>query len=381
MSNALNDELQDLGATMETPEGIESSPFSPATGIEAASTANAAIAAGPLAVGVRLEEATYEELAEAIKARLEKDRFKSTQQMEEVEVAEKSLRENQRLLEEMEHRILSISAQTDEVVELNVGGQLMSTSRAVLCSAEGSLLAGMFSGNFDSGHRRDKDGRIFLDVDPPLFSKLLSHLRLRRIASPECPAPLPLVPEEVKPEYEMLIRYFGLESFMYGDIGPSSNIMARIAELGGVCQSKLQSKELVRVVLSTTGGVPGLNHEEVFGQTGFHERSLENSYGAQPNTITVKFLKHRVRVEGMELRAKQADVQSHMSNSWTFRQGSEAPMHMSYPFSRYELSTGRLPVSGSGVNTFVDEIVWSFPRDFCLERIVLFGRVMTKRVP
>lgn len=35
----------------------------------------------------------------------------------------------------------------------------MSTTRAVLTSAEGSFLAGMFSGNFDAGHKRDKEPR------------------------------------------------------------------------------------------------------------------------------------------------------------------------------------------------------------------------------
>jgi len=326
---------------------------------------------------VLLEDASYEELAEAVAARLAEDRSKATQRLAEVEAAERGLQAKKDLLEEMEQRIFAVARDAEDVVDLNVGGQPMSTTRAVLCSADGSLLSGMFSGNFDSGHKRDKEGRIFLDVDPTVFSKLLSHLRLRRIASPECPAPLPLVPEDLRPEYEMLVKYFGLENFMYGDVGPSGNIFQRISELTGVCQSKMQTKEFIRIMLSSTGGVPATNHEEVFGPVGFHERSLENSYGANPNTITVKFLKHRVRVEGMELRAKAADVVAHMSPTWTFKQGVEAAVHMSYPFSRQDLSTGRLPVASSG-NAFWDEIVWTFPRDFCLEHVVLFGRVMVK---
>merc|ERR1712072_1406811 len=99
-----------------------------------------------------------------------------------------------------------------------------------LRSAEGSLLAGMFSGNFDDGLKKDKEGRIFLDVDPPLFAKILSHLRLRGIASPEYPAPLPHVNDELQAEYDMLVKYFGLEAFMYGDGGGSGNIFQKIAE-------------------------------------------------------------------------------------------------------------------------------------------------------
>lgn len=326
-----------------------------------------------------MEDASYEELAEAVAARLAGDRLRASQLFTEVETAEQRLKEKQLILEDMEQRIFAVTDGMDDVVDLNVGGQLMSTTRAVLCSAEGSLLAGMFSGNFDAGHKRDKDGRIFLDVDPPLFAKLLSHLRLRRIASPECPAPLPQVREEARAEYEMMIKYFGLESFMHGDLGSCCNIFQRIAELSNVCQTRLQTEEQIKIVLSSTGGVPATNHEEVVGAAGFHERALENSYGANPNSILVKFLRHRVYVEGMELRAKVADVMAHMSNTWTFQQGSEVAENMAFSFSRQEPSTGRLDLPGTGhLPPYVDEVLWCFPRDFCLEHIVLYGRVALK---
>merc|ERR1711972_443877 len=167
-----------------------------------------------------------------------------------------------------------------------------------------------------------------------------------------------------------MVRYFGLESFMYGDIGSCGNMFQRIAELCGVSQSKLQTHEAVRIILSSTGGVPATNHEEVLGTSGFHERSLENSYGAYPNTITIKFLRHRVRVEGMELRAKVADIVAHMSNQWSLRHGTET-QQMQYNFSRAEPSTGMMETPG--FCTFTDEIMWTFPRDFCLEHIVLHG--------
>lgn len=324
---------------------------------------------------MHIEDASYEELAAAVMQRLTQDREIATHRLENVESAEKLLAEKQAHLEETERRIFSIADGMNDVLELNVGGQHVSTTRAVLCSAEGSLLAGMFSGNFDAGLKRDKDGRIFLDVDPPLFNRILLHLRLRRIASPECPAPLPYVPEDMRPEYDMMVKYFGLESFMYGAGWTSGNIFQRISELSGVSQSKLQTHELIRIILSSTGGVPATNHEEVLGPIGFHERSLENSYGAHPNTITIKFLRHRVRVESLELRAKVADVAAHMSNQWTFRQGTET-VNMSYTFSRSEPASGKLDVAfGSG---FSDEVQWTFQRDFCLEHIVLHGRVMPK---
>mmetsp|Transcript_46995 Transcript_46995/g.132585 ORF Transcript_46995/g.132585 Transcript_46995/m.132585 type:complete len:340 (+) Transcript_46995:199-1218(+) len=319
---------------------------------------------------------SYDDLAAAVTKRIARDRERALQQLAEVDAAAQKLDEKQAQLEELQRRIAAMTDSVDDVVELNVGGEPVSTSRAVLCSAQGSLLAGMFSGNFDAGLKRDKDNRVFLDVDPPLFSKLLSHLRLRRIESPDCPAPLPRIPEELRPEYDMMVKYFGLEFFMYGDVESSGNICQMMAELAGVGQAKLQTNELLRVVLSSTGGIPCTNHEEVFSPTGFHERSLENSYGAHPNTITVKFLKHRVRVEGMELRAKLADIMAHMSNHWVFHHGDKT-VNMEFNFTREKPSTGHLEVTGVGT-AFTDEIMWTFQRDFCLEHIVLYGHVMGK---
>lgn len=323
-----------------------------------------------------LEDASLEELASALTTKLDKDKDRAKLQLFQLKEAERQLEEKQQQLDELEKRIFAMTDGLDDVIELNVGGQHMSTTRAVLCCAPNSMLAGMFSGNFDASHKRDKDDRIFLDVDPPLFEKVLRHLRLRRIASPDQPAPLPHVPEELRAEWDMMIKYFGLDVYMYGKLGVSCNIFQRIAEMNEVDQAKLQENDLVRITLSSTGGVPSSSHQEVLGGLGFSERSLENSYGAYPNSITIKFLKHRVKVEAMELRAKIADVLAHMSNKWTFKHGQES-VNMSYSFSRSEPGTGRLDTPGLG-QAFVDEVVWLFPRDFCLEHIVLWGHVIEK---
>lgn len=323
-----------------------------------------------------VEDASLEELASALTTKLDKDRDRAKLQLSQLKEAERQLEEKQHQLDELEKRIFAMTDGLDDVIELNVGGQHMSTTRAVLCCAPNSMLAGMFSGNFDASHKRDKDDRIFLDVDPPLFEKVLRHLRLRRIASPDQPAPLPHVPEELRAEWDMMIKYFGLDVYMYGDMGRSCNIFQRIAEMNEVDQAKLQENDLVRITLSSTGGVPSSSHQEVLGASGFSERSLENSYGAYPNSITIKFLKHRVKVEAMELRAKIADVLAHMSNKWTFKHGQES-VNMSYSFSRSEPGTGRLDTPGLG-QAFVDEVVWLFPRDFCLEHVVLWGHVIEK---
>eukprot|EP00401_Gymnodinium_catenatum_P066102 CAMPEP_0117523456 /NCGR_PEP_ID=MMETSP0784-20121206/34737_1 /TAXON_ID=39447 /ORGANISM="" /LENGTH=347 /DNA_ID=CAMNT_0005319569 /DNA_START=8 /DNA_END=1051 /DNA_ORIENTATION=- len=322
--------------------------------------------------GLALEDASYEELSTALSSRLQFDRDQMARQLEQLTQAEEELEERRQQLEKLEQRIFSVNGEDEDVIELNVGGQSMSTTRGVLCSAKDSLLAGMFSGNFDNSIKKDKEGKFFLDVDPGLFAKVLTHLRLRRIASPDLPAPLPIVPEELRAEFDMVVKYYGLDTFMYGD-GLSGNIFQRIAELSGVPQTRLATNKLVNISLSSTGGVPVANHEEVLSQEGLHERSLENSYGAHPNSIIIRFRKHRVCVEAMELRAKTSDATAHMSNQWVFRHGSTA-VCMQYAFSRAEPWTGRMEVKAG--MSFTDCVEWSFPNDFCLEHIVLYGRVM-----
>ncbi|CAK0901145.1 unnamed protein product [Prorocentrum cordatum] len=185
----------------------------------------------------------------------------------------------------------------------------------------------------------------------------------------------------MRPEYDMVVNggfRTGHVHVRRGDVSERQHIQVwRVAELTGLSQTKLQTGEAVRIVLSTTGGVPASNHEEVLGPTGFHERSLENSYGAHPNTLQILFLKHRVRVEAMELRAKVADITAHMSNQWTFKHGKEI-INMYFNFTRTAYSTGRLETAGLEHTPFVDEVLWTFPRDFCLEHIVLHGQVMPK---
>jgi len=316
-------------------------------------------------------------LAACLGGRLQEERTKAEQRLSEVKARERSLVQKRNLIDEATSKILKLTeGGVGNVVELNVGGQVMTTTRAVLCSAEGSLLAGMFSGSFDAGHKRDKDGRIFMEVDPPIFQRILTYLRLRRMASNDCPAPLPKIPEDWRAEYEMVLKYLGLETFMYGECAEQVNIVEKLADSAKVDQGKLQINRLIDIVLSSSGGIPPSYHEEVLSKHGLEERSLENSYGAVPATVTIKFLKHNVRVEGMELRAKLTDVATHMSSSWEFCHGHDC-IAMSFHFATQGCSTGVMNAVSARA-AFVDEICWRFPKDFCLEHITLFGQVKEK---
>jgi hypothetical protein len=62
----------------------------------------------------------------------------------------------------------------DDVVDLNVGGTLYSTTRATLLRYD-SMLARMFSGRHEI--KRRPDGRIFIDRDGEVFRHILNYLR------------------------------------------------------------------------------------------------------------------------------------------------------------------------------------------------------------
>ena len=85
----------------------------------------------------------------------------------------------------------------------------MSVTRATLMrSGDGSMLAAMFSGNWEKGHKRDSQGRIFLDANPYCFDMLLSFLRLKGIEDPAAPMPFPKVTKDRKIEIEALGKGF-----------------------------------------------------------------------------------------------------------------------------------------------------------------------------
>ena len=108
-----------------------------------------------------------------------------------------------------------MDCESDDVIELNVGGQTMATKRSTLCQVEGSLLSSMFSGRWDDSMSRDKDGRIFLDFDPTYFAFILVYLRAKKISAADKPATLPKVPSNQVNNYRKLIEYLGLADEMF----------------------------------------------------------------------------------------------------------------------------------------------------------------------
>ena len=101
-----------------------------------------------------------------------------------------------------------MASQTD-IIDLNVGGKRMTTTRATLCQIKESRLANLFADSFES-LQRDKDGLIFLDYNPKQFALILDYLRAKEFSTPGNPASLPKISSDEKKTFKMLVQHLGL---------------------------------------------------------------------------------------------------------------------------------------------------------------------------
>ncbi|KAK3106371.1 hypothetical protein FSP39_018737 [Pinctada imbricata] len=70
-----------------------------------------------------------------------------------------------------------------EIVCLNVGGVIYTTTRATLCTYPDSMLGAMFSGNY--GFTKDENGCCFIDRDGTMFKHILAFLRSNSLILPD----------------------------------------------------------------------------------------------------------------------------------------------------------------------------------------------------
>ncbi len=111
---------------------------------------------------------------------------------------------------EEKQKMKAFAVSDDDIIPLNVGGKKFTTTRSTLCQVEGSLLATMFSGRWEDGVKRDKDGAVFFDFNPKHFGYILEYLRTKKIATPEDPAELPKVPRDEAKNFNTLVEYLQL---------------------------------------------------------------------------------------------------------------------------------------------------------------------------
>ncbi len=111
---------------------------------------------------------------------------------------------------EEKQKMKAFAVSDDDIIPLNVGGKKFTTTRSTLCQVEGSLLATMFSGRWEDGVKRDKDGAVFFDFNPKHFGYILEYLRTKKIATQEDTAELPKVPRDEAKNFNTLVEYLQL---------------------------------------------------------------------------------------------------------------------------------------------------------------------------
>jgi hypothetical protein len=96
-----------------------------------------------------------------------------------------------------------------DIFQLNVGGEIIITTRQTLTKIQQSTLSILFNGQWDDQLSKDQNGKIFFDFNPILFRHLLDQLQIIDISNPIELYP-PYQPSLIEP-FNKMIRKLGLQ--------------------------------------------------------------------------------------------------------------------------------------------------------------------------
>ena len=99
-----------------------------------------------------------------------------------------------------------------EILDINVGGIIISVTRDTLTQIKGTRLEALFSGRWDKRLSRDKDGRMFLDINFTCFRSVAEFLSKRKITPSDCSLKIPHLGEEDDTALQPLLLAFGLRN-------------------------------------------------------------------------------------------------------------------------------------------------------------------------
>ena len=86
--------------------------------------------------------------------------------------------------------------------------ELFACRDTTLTVVKGSQLEALFSGRWENQLLRDESGRVFMDVDPAMFKKILEYLYMVKILD-DLP-PSPEVVDKDEEAVEMYVDFFKL---------------------------------------------------------------------------------------------------------------------------------------------------------------------------
>jgi hypothetical protein len=96
-----------------------------------------------------------------------------------------------------------------DVIQFNVGGEIIITTRETLTKIPKSTLSLMFNGRWEHKLQRDQNGNIFLDFNPILFRHLLDQLQISETNDSIYLSPPSSQPSLVEP-FKKMLRKLGL---------------------------------------------------------------------------------------------------------------------------------------------------------------------------
>jgi hypothetical protein len=114
--------------------------------------------------------------------------------------------------EALAHKHGGADIQLSDIIRLNVRGTEMFARRDTLTVVKSSRLEALFSGRWENQLLRDHQGRVFMDVDPKSFKKILEYLYMVRISEDGDSPPMPDVDESMKDMFDSYLDFFKLRS-------------------------------------------------------------------------------------------------------------------------------------------------------------------------
>mmetsp|Transcript_43239 Transcript_43239/g.90853 ORF Transcript_43239/g.90853 Transcript_43239/m.90853 type:complete len:233 (-) Transcript_43239:515-1213(-) len=112
----------------------------------------------------------------------------------------------------------------EDLVEVDAGGKIIAAKRSTLTQLTGTRMEGLFSGRWDETVLKDRQGRIFLDVNPLCFQAIVDYLNEKLISSEDNPPALPTIDTEYTQILKHQLELFGLSSVPMVEM-PDSNII------------------------------------------------------------------------------------------------------------------------------------------------------------
>uniref|UniRef100_A0A7S2MT83 TLDc domain-containing protein n=1 Tax=Helicotheca tamesis TaxID=374047 RepID=A0A7S2MT83_9STRA len=118
------------------------------------------------------------------------------------------------------------NATDDDLVDINVGGKIISARRGTLTQLKGTFLEALFSGRWEKKLQHDDLGRIFLDMNPVCFQSIVDFLIVKQLSPQDSSLVEPHTDKEHQHILAHMLKYFGLNKVIsHPSHGLTSNIV------------------------------------------------------------------------------------------------------------------------------------------------------------